>query len=126
MKMTHSQLRTKILALSLSGVERTYYGKIGCMCGCHGRYRCPFASRAGRDDVVNQHVCDRDLSGIKAFAGACEDLNASESWMIELDGDVQYIYFEDVDENRCWAVYLNDEGKSHMAEVAFDPIALGC
>lgn len=102
--------------IELSNVMQVYSGKVGCMCGCNGKYKIASKHVALADaDCGYGHgaedVSDRSVSIIvnkiqkMIEAGGCE-----------VDECDQYVYVEK--NGRCWAAYFADYAEASVAERA--------
>lgn len=82
-----------------SQILKVYSGRVGCMCGCRGNYRCTSEHHFEAEDecmseqTVNDAQCKKVLKTLQA---------ADPKRVEKEDG---YFYFEN-DRDRCFAVYL--------------------
>jgi hypothetical protein len=88
-----------------SQILRVYSGRIGCMCGCKGNYRCTSEhhfeaeDECGYEQVVNDAQCKKVLKKLQAA-----DPKRIETLELAADGSAGF-YLEE-DNGRCYAIYL--------------------
>jgi hypothetical protein len=97
--MDIEQQKNVIEHLTAPDVERSYRGRVGCMCGCRGHYRS--APRTKRSDV----------SRIRLLAAA-KLTHRAEGIHVDIADDLQYVFVEM--DGRVSAAYLTDEGQQRL------------
>jgi len=96
----------------LEDVVDSYHGKIGCMCGCNGKYKyatkhVKFAEKNRGYDLWQDEISDRSVKIIynkiaKAFASGKNIITSDKP----LQNGINYAYVEDLDSGRCKAIYF--------------------
>ena len=102
-ELTREQAQTFLAGVTHKMVLKVYSGRLGCMCGCRGKWRWNPSQRSGEQDAI-YNLDDNDYSA-RSVSIIFNKIKSDPRTRVQ-DGNILFLC--DETRNRGLAVYLAD------------------